>query len=236
VSRTATLGLAASLESTVQKLHWEPRGTEWSDYYSDTNYSTQARAHKEALVGRFLDRTRPTVVWDLGANTGVFSALAAERGAYTVAFDRDPAAVERHYRAVAGANTTLPLVMDLGNPSTDLGWDGAERRSLARRGPADVVLALALVHHLAIGNNVPLERIASFFARLGHHLIVEFVPKSDSQVARLLATRVDIFVDYDFDGFERAVSPHFEVLENTAIDESERRLYLLERRSDTNPP
>ena len=79
----------------------------------------------------------------------------------------------------------LPLAMDLTNPSTALGWAHQERMSLIGRGPCDTTLALALIHHLAISNNVPLPRIADFFARLGRALIIEFVPKSDTQVQRL---------------------------------------------------
>ena len=80
---------------------------------------------------------------------------------------------------------------------------------LFERGPADAVLALALVHHLAIGNNVPLGMIAHCFARAGRHLLIEFVPKSDSQVARLLVTREDIFDEYTREEFERAFGEHF---------------------------
>ena len=86
--------------------------------------------------------------------------------------------------------------MDLTNPSPGLGWESEERDSLLERGPCDAALALALVHHLAIGNNLPLPMVARFLARVCRTLIIEFVPKSDSQVQRLLASREDIFPDY----------------------------------------
>ena len=98
----------------------------------------------------------------------------------------------------------LPLVQDLTNPSPALGWSLGERRSIVARANADVVMALALVHHLAIGKNVPLDDIATFFAALGPWLIIEFVPKADPMAAKLLATREDIFPAYDFDGFRAA--------------------------------
>ena len=109
----------------------------------------------------------------------------------------DPAAVERNYRRIKRDNEPgiLPLLLDLTNPSPALGWAHRERLSLAERGPADVLLALAVVHHLAIGHNLPLERIAGFLARAGRNLVIEFVPKSDSQVRRLLRDRADIFPD-----------------------------------------
>lgn len=232
VSRLAMRGLIDSLQGAVQKLHWTPAGTEWGDYYSDTNYSGTARDQKAAIVHDFIARARPACVWDLGANTGEFSRLAAQQGIATVAFDVDAAAVEKNYRAVRarGESNLLPLVMDLTNPSPALGWDHEERASLAGRGPADLVLALALVHHLAISNNVPLDRVARFLARVGKALVIEFVPKSDSQVQRLLATREDVFPGYTRDGFEAAFAPYFETVDQRPVDDSERVLYFMQRR------
>ena len=120
--------------------------------------------------------------------------------------------------------------MDLSDPSAARGWAGQERESLLQRGPADVGLALALVHHLAIGHNVPLGKVAEFFARACKTLIVEFVPKEDSQVKRMLATRKDIFDDYHLAGFESAFEPRFERLAREPIPGTQRTLYLLRRR------
>ena len=169
-------------------------------------------------------------MWDLGANTGLFSRLASERGIETLAFDLDPAAVELCYRKVRddGETQLLPLVMDLANPSSAVGWDEAERQGLRARGPADLVLALALVHHLAIGNNVPLERVARFFRGVGRALVVEFVPKSDSQVVRMLATREDVFPEYTRDGFEKAFASCWSLRRSQKIEGTERVLYLYE--------
>lgn len=234
VSRLALRGLIDSLNGAVKKLDWKPAGTEWGEYYADTNYSDAARDRKMDTVREFVTRARPATVWDLGANTGDFSRVASDQGIATIAFDVDAAAVEKNYRRVRERTEThiLPLVMDLTNPSPALGWDHQERSSLADRGPADLVLALALIHHLAISNNVPLERVARFFARLGRSLVVEFVPKSDSQVKRLLATRADVFPDYHRAGFEAAFAPYFETLEVRAVEGSERSLYLMARRGD----
>ncbi len=231
--RSALLGLVDSLESTVRGLRWEPTGTEWADYYSDTNYSAPALDEKSRLVAEFLGRIDPRTVWDLGANTGRFSRIASARGATTVAFDADPGAVERGFREATrlGERNLLPLVLDLTNPSPALGWNSRERLSLAERGPADAVLALALIHHLAIGNNVPLPKVAEFLAAVGRHLIVEFVPKSDSQVGRLLVVREDIFPGYTREGFEAAFDREFESISVAPIAGTERTLYLMRRRS-----
>jgi ribosomal protein L11 methylase PrmA len=232
LGRMAFMGLISSLESAVKGLNWKPAGTEWAEYYDETNYSQAALAEKQRLVGEYLSRVTPKTVWDLGANTGLFSRIAAGRGALTIASDIDPAAVERNYLDCrsSGEKNLLPLVLDLTNPSPGIGWQNQERMSFIERGPADTVLALALVHHLAIGNNLPFGHIADFLARIGRKLIIEFVPKNDSQVQRLLATREDIFPNYTQEGFEAALSARFQVLDQTRIGDSQRTLYLMTAR------
>ncbi len=170
-------------------------------------------------------------MWDLGANTGAFSRLAAGVAGLTLSSDFDEAAVEKNYREMKKNKETnlLPLVLDLTNPSPGIGWQNQERDAFIDRGPVDAVMALALVHHLAISNNVPLADLAEFFARLGRWLIVEFIPKEDSQVKRLLATRKDIFVDYSKEGFEQAFCRQFIFREVTPIEGSQRIMYLMEK-------
>jgi len=140
--------------------------------------------------------------------------------------------VEKNYLHVRANNETniTPLVMDLTNPSPGLGWNHSERDSLASRGRADLIMALALIHHLSISNNVPFLRVAEFFATLGNHLIIEFVPKSDSQVRRLLTTRTDIFDTYDQEHFEAEFKAHFDIVRSSPVEGSERTLYLMRRR------
>jgi ribosomal protein L11 methylase PrmA len=234
MSKMQFMGLMDSLETTTRKLNWKPSGTEWGDYYtaSSSHYSASAFEHKKQLVSAFLERLHPTSTWDLGANTGEFSRLAANRGSYTVAFDIDPAAVEQNYLQVIQNNDTLmlPLVMDFTNPSPSLGWHNQERHSLLERAPADALLALALIHHLAISNNVPLLRLAEFLSDLCHWLIIEWVPKQDSQVQKLLASRQDIFSEYHQVGFESAFESYFKIHEKVPIQDSPRVLYLMEKK------
>lgn len=231
-SATALTGIVDSLERTVQRLEWRLPSTTWANYYSDTNYTGAAFAQKREIVSAALDRLTPASVWDLGANDGTFSRIASGRGIPTIAFDVDPVAVEKNYRTVVQSHerNLLPLVLDLTNPSGRYGWANEERDALADRGPADLVLALALVHHLAIAHNVPLERIAGYLARLGRGLVIEFVPKPDSQVQRLLASRVDIFESYTQEHFERAFAARFEVLDTTPLPDSLRTIYVMRRR------
>ena len=226
------LTLIESLQASVRKLAWNPAGTEWADYYKANNYSDAAFEHKKVLVGDWLSKIEAKTVWDLGANSGIFSRVAVETGAYVVSSDIDPAAVEVNYRLVKEQKeqNLLPLVLDLTNPSPAIGWNNLERDSFLRRGPVDATLALALVHHMAISNNVPLSRVAEFFAHCGEWLIVEFVPKSDSQVQKLLRSRADIFSEYTQAGFEKAFGQWYTVKESSAVRDSERWLYLMCRK------
>jgi SAM-dependent methyltransferase len=225
-------GLIRNLRSTVVGLDWHPGGTEWADYAEHTSYSERAAADKDRIVDAFVRELPGVRVWDLGANTGRFSRIAADAGKRVVALDIDPAAAEQHFRAVrkAGRTDILPLVADIANPSPALGWAGRERRSLLARADADAILALALVHHLAITRNVPLPMLIDLFADLAPWAIVEFVPKDDPMVRRLLATRRDIFADYDLDGFRAAAATRFEILREEPVAESVRVLFLLRRR------
>ena len=230
MSKQAMTGLVESLESTVRKLEWKPGGTEWGNYYDITNYSDAAFEHKKRLVREWTTRLQPRQVWDLGANNGVFSRVASEAGPYVISFDIDSTAVEQNYRQVKAERNEklLPLQLDLTNPSPSLGWANRERDAFGQRGPVDMALALAVIHHLAISNNVPLPQLADFFAETGKWLVIEFVPKADSQVKKLLASRADIFPTYTREGFEAAFQEKFTIHEAVSVNESQRVLYLME--------
>ena len=229
VTAQTVLNLVRSLRSLIEALKWAPAGTEWADYTADNNYTDEAARSKRVLVTGMLQDRDVRTVWDLGANTGEYSRAARTIGARVIAFDLDPAAVELNYRRVRAEQEEgiLPLRMDLTNPSPALGWAHRERMSLEERGPADALLALAVIHHLAIGHNLPLERIAAFLARLGRILVIEFVPKSDSQVQRMLRSREDIFPSYTREGFEAAFRQAFRIEEVREVVGSERLVYRL---------
>ncbi len=233
VSPLRQRALIDSLQRTVRKLDWTPAGTEWADYAENTSYGDDATAVKDDLVRRFLDEAGGEVVWDMGANTGRYSRIATGLGRRVVAWDVDPAATERHYRLIRRDDTTsvLPLVLDLANPSPGLGWAGHERRSVAERSNADVVLALALIHHLAIGRNIPLDRVAAYFASIAAGLVIEFVPKDDPMVGKLLATREDVFPDYTVEGFRAAFGIHYDIAGEATVTGTTRVLFRMTRRS-----
>jgi hypothetical protein len=231
MSATKLLGIIDSLESAIKSLSWTPAGTEWADYYDKTSYTAAAMERKSQIVSEAFEAVAPQSVWDLGANNGKLSRLASDRGIFTVAFDIDPAAVEKNYLEVKsrGATSLLPLVMDLTNPSPAIGLANEERMTLLSRGPADLILALALVHHLAIAANIPLDRIAQYLASLGRNLLIEFVPKTDPRVSQLLVVRRDIFPDYTRENFEAQFRKYFAIAQRYPIPNSARIIYLMTR-------
>ena len=233
LSKIALTQIIDNLENKIKKLNWHIKGTQWGDYYNFTNYSNTAFEHKKKIVERFLKTIspKPKIVWDLGANTGEFSKIAYSQGAYTISFDIDPLAVEKNYinQRKNNEKNHLPLLLDITNPSTGIGWSGIERKSLINRGPADCILALALVHHIAITNNVPLSQIAKFMAQITSSLIIEFVPKNDSNAKKLLILRKDIFPNYSKEKFDEAFSKYFRIIKQETVKDSKRTMYLMKK-------
>ena len=232
VSRLSFMGLIDNLESAIRKLKYKAGETEWGDYYNDTNYIPEAIENKKEIVAKFLDRTKSGIVWDLGANDGLFSRIASDRGLYTISFDIDPVAVQKNYfqSKKNSEENILPLLLDLTNPSPGIGWQNNERASLLERGPAETAFALALIHHLAISNNLPLVKIADFLSQVCNQLIIEFVPKEDSQVQRLLSTREDIFPDYTKEAFETQFGKYFIIESTEEVKSSKRTMYLMKKK------
>ncbi len=229
LGKNSLMGLIESLRKGIKKMKLNVDKTEWANYYSETNYSNASFNHKKETVTKFLEKIMPKTVWDFGANTGFFSRISSNKGIMTISFDYDVLAVEENYSEVIKNNedTILPLVIDLSNPSPGLGWNNVERHSLKDRGPVDLIMALALIHHLAISNNLPLDKIASFFSNLCKYLIIEFVPKVDSQVQKLISVRDDVFPDYSQQNFEEGFEKKFDITEKVKLHDSHRILYLM---------
>ena len=221
VSRIAMLGLIDNLERTIKRFQWKVARTAWGEYYAETNLSTQATRHKLAHVKKFVSQTMARFIWDIGANTGPYDRANNGKDKFIVRFDYDPWAVEQNYLKTKGKKeqNIFPLILDITNPSSSSGWANKERLSLLERGPCELVIALALVQHLAIANNLPLVNIANFFSKLGKWLIIEFIPKSDSQVKKLLASREDIFIDYDLKGFINAFQETYITISQAQIND-----------------
>lgn len=235
ISKTMLVGINSSLTRAVNRLTVKDVSTEWGEYYSDTNYSDEATNDKGKILEEFAEKyfAHDKVVHDLGANTGRFSRIAARYAHNVISHDIDEMAVEYHYRHTReqGPDNILPLMLDLTNPSPAIGWNLAERSSFVERAGGGNAIALALIHHLAISNNVPLPKLAEFFASTFPVLVIEFVPKEDSQVQRLLATREDIFDSYTVTDFESSFGELFEIRERRPVRESSRIMYAMTRKN-----
>jgi hypothetical protein len=233
MGKVAMQGLIDSLFSCISNAKNKKLNTEWGRYYRITNYSDEAMSHKKIIVEDFINRIKPASVCDLGGNNGTFSRIPASKKIPTLSFDIDPVAIDCSYKYAREKKESmiLPLVMDLTNPSPSLGWSNRERMSFTERVNCDMVLALALIHHLAISNNVPLKDLADFFAMCGKTIVIEFVPKADSQVKKLLDSRKDIFYEYDQKNFESIFSEVFKIIDSVPVNGTVRTLYLMERKS-----
>ena len=235
LSKSSLLALIDSLVSAISNLAPRKTTTTWAKYYSDKhNYSDTSFEQKKALVSSFLNTCAAKIVWDIGANEGIFSRIAASRGAQVLSMDNDPIAVESNYQETKTNRESgiMPLLLDITNPSPGLGFNNTERHSLTKRQVPDTILALALIHHLVIGSNIPFDVIARFFANISKWLIIEFVPKEDSQTQKLLLNRKDIFHDYNFENFESSFGRHYSVKLKQQIQGSMRVLYLMGRHED----
>lgn len=177
--------------------------TNWQNYSLENSYSPEEAQAKRKFIWDFVRATEPKMVWDLGCNAGDYAVAALEGGAaYVVGWDIDQGALDAAFsRAERQCLAFTPLFFDAANPTPGQGWAESERRGMHARGPADIVLALAIVHHLAISGNLPLNKIAEWLTGLGRAGVVEFVPKSDRMVQTLLELREDIFPDYDLEHF-----------------------------------
>lgn len=234
VSDDALRRLVSGLTKTVERLA-RPEGqrSHWLDYESQCHYEDAAAAAKRRIVDRVLSDARPHVAWDLGCNLGEYSLIAARYAERVIAIDGDEPSVGGVYERMRRENVAnvLPIAVDLANPSPDQGWQGLERRGLLARGPADLVLCLALMHHLVITENVPLPRFADWLASLTSGLaIVEYVPPSDPMARRLLHTRDGALRAYDEEAFRAALGHHFDVEAVEPLPASDRVLYVLRRR------
>jgi ribosomal protein L11 methylase PrmA len=223
--------LVESLRKAIESIRSPRWPAAWTNYYEEGRfYSLEASASKLTAVRELTAGLRPDTVFDLGANTGVFAQLFAQNGATCIAYDSDTACVNQLYlQAKQQGSNILPLVMDLANPSPSLGFGLNTTLSLLDRPQADLVLCLALIHHLRFTERLPLSRIADFLARLGRWLLIEFVPTGDAS-ADLLRHGRDGFGDYTIDGFLARFGAHYHLRGQRALGGSTRTLYLFERR------
>lgn len=224
--------MLAKLQSWIETLEpTQAAKTTWQDYSKTHSYADEETVAKREFVAKFAAATRPKILWDLGCNIGDFSAVALANGAgLSCAFDYDQGALDLAFARAAQERLPLqPLYLDAANPSPSQGWNERERSGLAARADADAILALAFVHHLAIGRNIPLEDIVDWLVGLARFGVIEFVPKQDPMVQQLLALREDIFPDFTEEHFSACLSARAKIIETKSVTETGRTLVWFER-------
>ena len=218
-----------NLERTVRRLRNGEERSTWSGYSDRSHYGDEDLAAKEAIVRAAVAAQMPSLVLDLGANDGRFSQLAVDAGAErAIAVDSDHLTVDRLYRHLrdSGERRVLPLLQDLTNPTGGSGWRSRERTPFTERVRPELVLCLAVVHHLALTNNVPFDHIVDLLADFDAPLLVEFPKPDDPMAARLLARkREGLFAHYDVPQWEAALARRFTVEERTELPSGRRVLY-----------
>jgi len=230
LSKKQLLNFIDSLIFATKKINLKNQKTQWGKYYDFTNYNNDSFEDKKRKVLKLSSQINPRLVVDFGANTGEFSRLFKDSKVFSLDFDK--LAINENYKICKNENleNIQPLLFDIMNPSSNLGFLNSERKDLfSRIKNVDLSLALALIHHLRIGNNLPFELIAKFFSQISKYLIIEFIDKTDSKVQQLLLNRKDIFDDYSIDNFQNEFSKYYKILKKEKIDFSKRTLFLMEK-------
>lgn len=228
LSKNAYLGILHQMHAWISGL--TPKGknpTVWQDYVDSHSYSDDEYRKKKQIVSEFVTATQPRMLWDFGCNTGEFSETALESGAKSVVgFDFDHGALDAAFqRARSRDLNLLALLQDATNPSPSQGWNQAERDGLASRRSSDGLLGLALIHHLVIGKNIPLGAAIEWLSGLAPCGVIEFVPKEDPMVQRMLAHREDIFHGYSYERFHDELKLRADIVRIDEISQSGRSLF-----------
>lgn len=209
------------LMRVLEKTVWQPDTSTWSDYNACSHVSTQ-RGLKEDFVRTVVSARRRPLIWDLGANDGHFSKLASSNADLVVAADADELVIDRLFRSLAegGPDNVLPLVIDLANPSPGLGWRGRERRRLEDRGRPDLVLVLALIHHLVISANLPLAEVIDWLASLHAEVVFEWVPPDDPMARQIAINKRkhEIHADYTEESLRASLHDRFEIRAESPLE------------------
>ncbi|MDC0358730.1 class I SAM-dependent methyltransferase [Oligoflexia bacterium] len=227
-SKELIIGNVKGLVKTINRLRWKRSSSQWADYVQKrVSYSEEGLNEKTSFVTEAVRSKHRQLVWDLGCNTGTFSRIAASNADYVVAMDSDHLAVEALYQALKMEKyaSILPLVMNLADPSPNLGWNNLERKALTERGKPDLILCLALLHHLVISANIPLAEVIAWLASLAGDLIIEFVTRKDPMVEKLLQNKEDNYTDFNIDFFENALGNYYRIEKRVELQNRQRVLY-----------
>jgi hypothetical protein len=214
ITAKSLMQVAEQLYAAINKISQKKQQTRWNDYYdknvNDNYLQEKAAVIKEWIGGNYKTKT----LVDFGCNTGNFSKLVAVDVSTVIAFDEDMRSADELYSYCREhkLENVFSFTANICQPTPGLGWDNMERPSLKERLNADIGLALALVHHLAISNYIDFNKMAAFFSETCKEIFIEFIPKEDAKVQLLLSNREDIFNWYCRDNFLSAFNKKFRLV------------------------
>lgn len=227
--KSMVIGLVQSMRRLVSSLNVKPENSNWSNYDNTHTYQDPDLEKKLNFVKQCAQTLNPNLTWDIGCNTGIFSKAISQFSNNIISIDSDHNSVEKLYldqRSIGNLNT-LPLVIDLANMSPNQGWASKERLSIDSRKKPDLVLCLALVHHICISSNIPLNLFFDWLSLLKCHVVIEFVDRDDAMVQKLLLKKSETYESYTKIEFMKCAQKHFNIQENVEVKEGKRIIYFL---------
>jgi hypothetical protein len=233
-SQKKLLRLIDSLKLLIKSLQWKGRPTNWGNYYEEANKRSDYIKQKKIIISEWIkEMPELKTAIDLGANEGEFSYLLAEKKIQVVSADFDHKAINKLFERIVKEKqeNILPVLIDLANPSPAIGLNNRERSSFIERTKVDLALALALIHHLAIGKNIPFKKMAEFFEKITNYLIIEFIPKQDEKVEFMLKQKIDIYHEYNEQNFQTEFEKYFSIQSKQEIANTGRILYQMKKRN-----
>ena len=226
------LGTIDGLRRTVEKMSTPESRTTWGNYDTDHSYAEESFSAKKAFVEAVVSSRRRKLAWDIGCNTGTFSTIAAQNTDYVVAIDGDAKAIERLFQSQRSksARNILPLVMNLGNVSPNHGWRGQERKALDQRGKPELILCLALIHHIVISANIPAREFIGWLRDFDAEVVLEWVGPDDAMTQMLLRNRVNQYQELEESNFTKIVAEQFDIVASKPLKGGVRKIFHLSPR------
>ena len=227
--KLSVLAMVDSMQSIVKKIKSKTTLSAWVEYDHINTYEEEDNLIKKAFIKTICQKDSFDTVWDLGSNTGIFSEHISENVNHIVAIDGDHLAVDKMYLRLRGSTSNInPLILDIQNMSPNHGFNSMERIKLEQRSPPDLVMCLAVIHHIRIASNIPCDNFLSYLRSLGCRVIIEFVNRDDEMVEKLLVNKKEKYIDYNLDSFIKSSEKYFTIKDSAEVKGGKRVLFYLE--------